>query len=171
MDKDSTSIIFAGIALIISLSSLIVAKKNITNNLRSKVYDEQIYYIKELYSIIIEFSKYIDYGQPQNLKSIYVDNPNKISELKNLLSKFYNTYYKAEIFLPKKISYLFHDILFEMDNIIKSFEIHNPNTSFHDKNFEKVRVRFFEKEVRLLKSIRKKIHIKKIITQNRSNVK
>ena len=32
-------------------------------------------------------------------------------------------------------------------------------------------VRFFEKEVRLLKSIRKKIHIKKIITQNRSNVK
>ncbi|MGL5236212.1 MAG: hypothetical protein ACRC8Z_15920 [Empedobacter falsenii] len=104
MDKDSTSIIFAGIALIISFGSLIIAQKNISNNLRSKIYDEQIFYIKELYSIIIEFSKYIDYGQPISTRKEFLDQNNKKEIMIDLCNKYYTLYYKSEIFLPQKIT-------------------------------------------------------------------
>lgn len=171
MDKDSTPIIFAGIALIISFGSLIIAQKNISNNLRSKIYDEQIFYIKELYSIIIEFSKYIDYGQPISTRKEFLDQNNKKEIMIDLCNKYYTLYYKSEIFLPQKIRHLFHDILFDMDNIIKSFEIHHPKPPFGDKVFEKIRILYFEKEIKLLKKIRKKFHIKKITTQNRSYIK
>lgn len=171
MDEKKFAIIISAIALIISFASYQVAKKNISTGIRNKVYDEQIIYIKELYFLILEFSKYIDYSQPRYLRDIYLNNPEKYDLMKDISLKYYSTYYKAEIFLPKKTKQLFFNMQHQMNSVLNVIEHNKETLPIGDKIFEILRTQYFNDAVELLKSIRNKFHIKEITIQNRANIK
>lgn len=161
--NESITLIFAFIAIIVSIASYTITKQALKNGLREKVYNEQIIHIKELIKLIVDFSSYIDYSQPDffNNKHLDLDKRRKIEVLIDIYEKFYLLYWESEIFLPKKIKFHLHNLMFIMSNIIENLCVSNKKMVY-----ERTRLKFFVEYGILIRLIGKKLHIKQSIKNN-----